>query len=297
VSPGLRLQSNLPPEEKSSDEVDWLKEYLVQESRSLPLRRRFYVGIVFHLRQRPWFIISIPIVIIGNLFLPIDVGPVLSSTIGGLIASLSLTLTSVLLLRSHYRMMPSEIQSLHDTASELQISTQQVRDSIKEKYPDHKGIQSILGRKLPSPPDVESEYDVPKLLAYASDIHTYISSMLFLPLSREKTEQSIELRRLWEKGLNFILRMSASSGFLDVVAGPIDFVTVTAPTAIFSGILLLSFGSGPLRSSDWFALLRIVYWLFLIATIVEVALIVRRATRFAISAVPEGPPVRGTQRT
>lgn len=252
---------------------------------------------MFHLRQRPWFIISIPIVIIGNLFLPIDVGPVLSSTIGGLIASLSLTLTSVLLLRSHYRMMPSEIQSLHDTASELQISTQQVRDSIKEKYPDHKGIQSILGRKLPSPPDVESEYDVPKLLAYASDIHTYISSMLFLPLSREKTEQSIELRRLWEKGLNFILRMSASSGFLDVVAGPIDFVTVTAPTAIFSGILLLSFGSGPLRSSDWFALLRIVYWLFLIATIVEVALIVRRATRFAISAVPEGPPVRGTQRT
>ena len=296
MSPGLRLQSNLP-EEKSSDEVDWLKEYLVQESRSLPLRRRFYVGIVFHLRQRPWFIISIPIVIIGNLFLPIDVGPVLSSTIGGLIASLSLTLTSVLLLRSHYRMMPSEIQSLHDTASELQISTQQVRDSIKEKYPDHKGIQSILGRKLPSPPDVESEYDVPKLLAYASDIHTYISSMLFLPLSREKTEQSIELRRLWEKGLNFILRMSASSGFLDVVAGPIDFVTVTAPTAIFSGILLLSLGSGPLRSSDWFALLRIVYWLFLIATIVEVALIVRRATRFAISAVPEGPPVRGAQRT
>src|SRR5207245_953428 len=125
--------------------------------------------------------------------------------------------------------------------------------------------QSILGRKLPSPPDVESEYDVPKLLAYASDIHTYISSMLFLPLSREKTEQSIELRRLWEKGLNFILRMSASSGFLDVVAGPIDFVTVTAPTAIFSGILLLALGSGPLRSSDWFVLLRIFFLFFFLS--------------------------------
>src|SRR2546427_2566913 len=174
-------------------------------------------------------------------------------------------------------MMPSEIQSLHDTASELQISTQQVRDSIKEKYPDHKGIQSILGRKLPSPPDVESEYDVPKLLAYASDIHTYISSMLFLPLSREKTEQSIELRRLWEKGLNFILRMSASSGFLDVVAGPLDFLTVNAPTAIFFGILLLALGSGPLRSSDWFLFFRIFYLRFFLSTIVAVCLIGRAA--------------------
>jgi hypothetical protein len=284
----------LPLEEKPSDEIEWLKEYLVQEKRSLPLRRRFYAGIVFHLRQRPWFIILMPIVILGNLFLPIDAGPVLSSTIGGLISSLALTLTSVLLLRSHYRMMPSEIQSLHDTASELQASTQQVRDSLKERYSDQKAVQSILGKKLPSPPDVESEYDVPKLLAYASDIHAHISSMLFLPLSREQTEESVELRQLWEKGLNFILRMSASSGFLDVVAGPIDFVTVTAPTAIFSGILLLSLGTGPLRSSDWFLLLRIVYWIFLVATIVEVTLIVRRATRFAISAVPEGP-VKGTR--
>jgi hypothetical protein len=286
---------NLPPEEKPADEVEWLKEYLVQESRGLPIRRKFYVGIEFHLRQRPWFVICIPIVILGNLFLPIDVGPVLGSTIGGLIASLSLTLTSVLLLRSHYRLMPSEIQSLHDTAAELQISTQQVRDSIREKYSDQKGIQSILARKLPSPPDVESEYDVPRLLAYASAIHTYISSMLFLPFTREKTEESVELRRLWEKGLNFILRMSASSGFLDVVAGPIDFVTVTAPTAIFSGILLLSLSSGPMRDSYWYVLLKIVYWLFLIATIVEVALIVRRATRFAISAVPEGAPAKGTR--
>jgi hypothetical protein len=163
---------------------------------------------------------------------------------------------------------------------------------LLEKYPEDKGVQSALSGSFSSPPEVETEYDLPNLLTYSYNLHKYISNMLFLALPRGGGDESLGMHKLWEAGLNFTRKISASTGFLNIVASPIDFLTISVPTAIISGLAILALGSG-ISQYNWVLLgfiLRVVYWTFLLATIIEVALIVRRATRFVISAAFESPP-------
>lgn len=280
--------------EKTGEEVEELKAYLLEELRTSTLRRRIYAGVRFHLRQRPWFVVLIPLVIIAELALPIDSKPVLDATTGGLLATLALILTSLTLLRTQYGILPGEIRRLNDTATELQSNAEQVRTTLLAKYPEDKGVQSALSTSFSPPPEAQTEYDLPSLLAYAYDLHKYNSNILFLALSKGGGNENLDMHALWEKGLNFITKISASTGFLSLVAAPIDFLTISAPTAIFSGIAILALGSG-ISQFHWMWLgfvLNVVYWTFLLATIIEVALIVRRAVRFVISGTFEGPATK-----
>jgi hypothetical protein len=221
----------------------------------------------------------------------------LDNTIDGLIATLALILTSVTLLSARNRILPSEIENLHDTAVEISAQAERVRSKLLRKHAGNESALTALRRRLPPPPDVHTEYDLPRLLKHAYDSHSSVSNMLLLGVPQEgNVEESAELRNLWEKGLNFISRISASAGFLSVVAAPIDFVTISAPLAIASGIAILGLGSGLAESQLGYGILlalKIVYWTSMLATIMEVASIVRRAIRSVMTTagpVPAAAP-------